>query len=252
MSIIRTVDRSDRYQENHFQLRPSGRANRTATTVEYVGAITASSGTTGSVSPAWATSTAPGDLGILVVERSGDATFTNPSGWNLFSSTPVIDVADATGSTLSVHWKFATSFNESNASVTGTADHTIARIYVFRGVNTKPGAVYGSDTKTVASTSLTWPAITTSSINNMVVGIATRPDDSGSTSNFSAYTNANLTGIAEAGESGTTSGNGGGFTLWYGSKATIGSTGTTTATSVASTTNALYILALEPSLALPA
>jgi hypothetical protein len=69
---------------------------------------------------------------------------------------------------------------------------------------------------------------------------------------FSAFTNANLTSVAEAGEAGTVSGDGGGFVLNYGTRAAVGSTGTSSGSMSASLTNALMTVALEPSLALPA
>ena len=55
----------------------------------------------------------------------------------------------------------------------------------------------------------------------------------------------NLTGIAEAGEAGTTNGNGGGFAVAYGTKDTANTTGTTTAT-VLSSSESYMTLALKP------
>jgi hypothetical protein len=115
-----------------------------------------------------------------------------------------------------------------------------------------PGRAVTTDTKTSASANITWPSIETLAHNSRVVYIASRPDDSSSTSVFTFFTNASLTETAAAGEAGTVSGNGGGFALFVGTKATPGSTGTATANLSASVTNAMMVLALEPTNELPA
>jgi hypothetical protein len=77
------------------------------------------------------------------------------------------------------------------------------------------------------------------------VQAAARDDDSAAVE-FSALTNAGLTGIAERSDGGTTQGNGGGFAVWDGVKATIGATGNTTATIANSVVNAFLTIALKP------
>lgn len=248
MSIIRTLDRSTEHEVNNFKLRPSGVLKAWPATPLYVGAGSATTSTT----VAWPADAVTKDLGILVVECSGADTAASASGWTHFTGSPVVDVADATGSKLSVMWKFAENNSPASASVTGPTDHLVSRMVVFRNVSVVPGRVTATDTKTTASTTVTWPSITTASPNNMVVFAASRPDDSSSTTTFSAFTAAGLTSPTEAGEAGTTSGNGGGFVICYGTRAAIGSIGTSTATSSVSTTNALLVVALEPTVALPA
>jgi hypothetical protein len=165
-----------------------------------------------------------------------------------------VDVADITGSKLSVFWKFAESSAEANVSTTGVADHSLARIYVLRGVRPSiaPGRAITTDTKTPASPNITWPSIDSLAHNSRIVYIATRPDDSSATNVFSFFTNTNLTELAAGGEAGTVSGNGGGFAFYVGTKATPGSTGTATANLSVSVTNAMMVLALEPTNELPA
>lgn len=251
MSIIRSLDRSSQYAVNGFKLRSAGVLKAWPAAPVYVG-IGASTSSTGAATPTWATDAKVGDLGILTVESSGaDATAT-ASGWTHFPGSPVVDIADATGSKLSVLWKFAESDNPAAASVADAGDHVICRITVFRNVSTVPGRITATDTKTTASTTVTWPSITTASPNNMVVFVASRPNDDASGSTFSAFTAAGLTSPTEAGESGTTNGDGGGIAIFYGTRAAMGSIGTSTATMSVSVTNALFVVALEPSLALPA
>lgn len=252
MSIIRTLDRSTEREVNAFKLRASGVLRAWPSQApSYVGIGTAAvSSTTASV--AWSTATVVGDLGILVVESSGGDAAASASGWTHFAGSPVVDIADATGSKLSVLWKFAESNSPASASLADAGDHVLARIAVFRNVTATPGKVTATDAKTTASTLVTWPSVTTTSPNNMVVLVASRPDDASGTTVFSTFVNANLSGAAEAGEAGTTTADGGGFAIYYGSKATIGATGTSTANMTVSVTNALFVVALEPSVALPA
>lgn len=254
MPVIRTAERSSAYQTQGFRLRETGVLRQVGAAPQFIAVGTASTGaTTGSI--AWPSRHQKNDLGILVVETTGNDSTISSSGWSHFTGSPVTDIADATGSKLQVLYRFAESDEESNATFADPGDHFIGRIFTFRGLrlDVTPGRVYATDTKTTASTSLTWPAINVVSPNSLVLCIASRPDDPGTTAAvFSAFTNANLTSLAEAGESVTLTGNGGGFVLNYGTKATVGDTGTSTGTIAVSITNALMTLALEPSLALPA
>jgi hypothetical protein len=193
-------------------------------------------------------------MGIMVIEASGDDATVTPSGWTHINGSPVVDVSDATGSKLMVLWRIAASDQMSSSTVPDAGDHGVARIFVFRGVrqDIAPGRAYATDTKTVASTSVAWPAITTLSPDNLVLCIASRPNDASSSLTFSDFTNANLASVAEAGEAGSANGNGGGFVLNYGNRAAIGDTGASSGVMAVSVTNAVMTIALEPSLALPA
>ena len=255
MSTFRTADRSTAIKVNGLRLRRSATVPPIPVRPAFVAAGTAVTATTASLSVAWPALASAGDLGILVHQTSGgSASISAPSGWAAFTGSPVVDVADATGSKLSVFWKFAESNAEANVTTTGVADHSLARIYVLSGVRPSiaPGRAITTDTKTSASASITWPSINTLAHNSRVVYIASRPDDSSATNVFTFFTNADLTETAAAGEAGTVSGNGGGFALFIGTKATPGNTGTATANLSASVTNAMMVLALEPTNELPA
>lgn len=253
MPITRTAERSTNYQVNGLRLRRSGLVSAVGPAPAFI-AVGAQSANTVAFTVAWPARHQAQDLGILVLETSGDDSTVTPSGWKHISGSPVVDIADATGSKLQILWKFAASDEESSVSVVDPGDHGIARIFVFRGVRSDiaPGRVSATDTKTAASTSVTWPGVTIVSPNSTIICVATRPDDSSSTTAFSAFANADLTGVAEAGEGGSTAGNGGGFVLNYGTRAAIGSVGTSTGTMTVSVTNAVITFALEPSVALPA
>ena len=220
--------------------------NTYSTAPTYQAAGTAVTGT-GAVSPAWPTHQTD-DIGIMVVETSGNESInTVPTGWAHVTGSPVTDVASTAGSKLTILWKRAASSSESTLSIGDSGDHQTARIFTFRGVITtgNPWDVVTTNTKTTASTTSTLPAVTTTVANTLVALIAGRPDDAASTTHFGSWTNGNLGSLTERGESGSTSGNGGGFVLTTGTKTTAGSTGTTTATKTVSTTDTYMTLALK-------
>lgn len=195
-----------------------------------------------------------GDLGILVIETGGEGTtLTPPSPWQSVTGSPRTDLATTAGSKLQVWWKFATSGAEANVNTGDSGDHQVARIITFRGVDpTTPFDVTSvTDAKTTASTTVTWPTITTATDNALVVLIATRPNDATSVTTFSNPVNANLTDLLERGEAGTNAGHGGGFVIVTGTKATAGAVGTTTMTSGTSTTNAEFVIALREEVLAP-
>ena len=200
-----------------------------------------------SVSAAWP-SHLTNDIGLVVIETSGNsANLTPPAGWVALPGTPVTDVATTAGSKLHVWWKRAASAAEAAVATGAGTDHVLARLYTFRGCVTtgNPWNVITTGTKTTASTTATVPALTTTRDDLLITMIVGRPDDNGSTTHFGVPVNANLTGLAERGEAGTNTGNGGGFVLSTGVKALPGATGTSTLTKVASTTDTYVVLALK-------
>jgi hypothetical protein len=196
----------------------------------------------------WPSGHQTNDIGIIIIETSGNsATITPPSGWADIPGTPVTDVATTAGSKLHVWWKRATSSSEPTVA-TGTAtDHILTRLYTFRGcVETgNPWNVTATGVKTTASTTATVPSLTTTVDDTYILMLIGRPDDSSSTTHFGTPVNANLTGLADIDESGTVTGNGGGFAISYGIKSSPGSTGTSTLTKTASTTDTYVVLALK-------
>jgi hypothetical protein len=193
-----------------------------------------------SVNVSWPTHVTD-DIGILVLE-SFTATWTTPSGWTLLAS------SNATFTELNIYWKRATSSAEPAVATgfPGTADHVVARIVTFRGcvATGSPVLTSATSTKTVASTSWSAPSITTTTANEFVVYGVSRDNDSSNLASFSNPTNANLVSPTEIGEAGTTSGDGGGFVVGYGVKATAGATGITTGT-VNSSRNASVTFSLQ-------
>ncbi len=204
---------------------------------------------TGATAVAWPTHVA-GDIGLLVIETSGEGTtlsITTPTGWQAVPGSPVTDLATIAGSKLQVWWKRAASAAEGAVTVPDSGDHQVARIFTFRNciATGDPWDVTTTGNKTTASTTATVPAVTTTVADTLITMIVSRPNDNSSTIHFGVPVNANLTGLGKGGEAGTTQGNGGGFVVSYGVKATAGNTGTSTLSKIASTTDAYMVIALK-------
>lgn len=209
------------------------------------GTPVASTGT--SVNVAWPTHLA-NDIGIVVIETAGNsATLTPATGWAAIPGTPVVDLSNLAGSKLHVWWRRATSSAMPVVATGATANHIIARLYTVRGCVTtgNPWNVVTTGIKTAFSTTATVPSLTPTLDETLITMIVGRPNDNASTTHFGVPVNANLTGLAEAGEAGTTSGNGGGFVVATGRKALPGATGTSTLTKTASTTDTYVVFALK-------
>ncbi len=206
-------------------------------------------GNAAAITVAWPAHVA-GDIGILVIEASGadtTANITTPSGWVALPGSPVTDLATTAGSKLQVWWKRAASGSEASVSVPDGGDHQLGRIYTFRDcvATGNPWDVTTTGIKTTASTTATVPSVNTTVDNTLIVMIVGRPNDSSSTAHFGVPVNANLTALADRGEGGTIQGNGGGFVIGTGVKDAAGSTGTSTMTKIASTTDTYLVIALK-------
>jgi hypothetical protein len=216
-------------------------------TPTYVGVGTTATNING-ISPQWPASYSIGDIAFCVVETAGGENVpSTPSGWTLADGCPVSAENAATGTTLTIYWKFATSTSEAACTIGDSGDHQVGRIIVFRGANTagKPYIDYTTGTKTTASTTATGPSITTKTNNNLIIYFIARSTDIGS-SQFSGWTNASLTGVTERSDVGGTSNNGGGSGIGVGALATAGTTGTMAATMLASEVNAYLTIGLMP------
>jgi Family of unknown function (DUF6701)/Concanavalin A-like lectin/glucanases superfamily len=202
---------------------------------------------TGSVTPAWPVHAA-GDVALLFVESAGGqvATLSTAAGFVAVANSPQATGAGAAGTQITVFWARATSAAMPSPTVADPGNHVYAQILTYRGViaSGNPWDITAGGVKTPASTSVTVTGVTTTVPNTLVVQAVARDNDSAAAA-FSAETNANLTGIAERSDAGTTSGNGGGIAVWDGVKATAGATGNTTAT-VTSSINAFLTVALLP------
>jgi hypothetical protein len=224
-------------------LRPQVAA--TAPTYQAAGTQYMGSGSN-ALSPDWPAHT-PNDVALLFVESAGDqpVTLSVPAGFVEVLNSPQATGTTAAGTRLTVFWARATSSAMTAPTIADPGDHVWARILTYRGVvhTGNPWDVTGGGVKAAASTSVTVTGVTTTAANTLVVQAVARHNDS-ATAAFSAETNANLTGIVERSDAGTTSNNGGGIGIWDGRKTTAGATGDTTAT-VTSSINAFLTIALK-------
>ena len=207
---------------------------------------------TGALTVAWPSHQVD-DVALLFVETANEAVAT-PSGFTAVANSPQSTGTAATaGATrLSVFWARATSSSMPNVSVADSGNHTVAVIVTFRGVASTGDPVEASagSVKASATTTTTFPAVSTTTAGAVIVLAAAVDLDSASTAVWSAFTNGNLTGLAERVDQTVTSGVGGGLGIATGTFAGTGSTGTSSGTLTSSITTQMTI-ALKPDLTSP-
>lgn len=167
--------------------------------------------------------TTSGNLLLLFVETTTGESVPTPSGYTVVSGTPV----EANGSRLTLYYKFGTGGTE--AFTLGDAgDHHSATLAELSNVNgTTPFHVNANGSFT--TTSVSWPAVTTTLNNCMILNVAARTADL-TTFPIGTYANSNLSSLTSRIASGTSQGNGGGIGCASGILATAGNSGATTAT----------------------
>jgi hypothetical protein len=188
------------------------------------------------------------DVGLLFVETDGAEAVAAPAGWTAVTNTPVIN---GTATRLSVFWRRATSGAETDPTVVDPGNHCYARIATFRGCITTgdPWDVVGvGGTSGGTTTNVTFPGVTTTVADTLVVAVMSWASDSAGPL-LTTFANANLTGLAEQGDEGTTQGSGGGIAFATGTKAAAGATGDTTGTASLALNYACIHIALRPPIA---
>jgi len=204
---------------------------------------------TGALTVPWPTHQT-GDVALLFVETPNSAvSLTTPAGFVEVTNSPQsTGTANTAGGTrLAVYWCRATSAGMASPVLAAQTNHQIAVIVTFRGVIStgNPFEVSAGSVKATASTSTTFPAVTTTTAGDLIVLAAAVDLDSNSTAVFSGFTNSNLTGITEQFDRTINTGVGGGLSIATGDFAVAGSTGTTTGTLTSSITTQMTI-ALKP------
>ncbi len=203
---------------------------------------------TGNVSPPWPAHQ-PGDVALLFIESGGGqaANLSVAAGFVEVADSPQSTGGGPNGTRLTVYWARATSSSMPTPTVSDPGNHVYARVLTYRGVfpTGDPWDVTGGGNKSTSSNSLTLTGVTTTVSNTLIVQAAAHDRDNAS-AHFSGQTNANLTGIVERSDAGTTQGNGGGIGIWDGVKATAGPTGDTTVDITNNVVNAFLTIALKP------
>lgn len=214
--------------------------------ISFVNKSTFASGTA-ALTVAAVASVAADDLILLFVE-SANENIATPTGFTQVTNSPVSTGTAAAigGVRLAVFYRFATGA-DTTTSVADSGNHTTAIKMAFRGVHTTTpfDATPVSGIKATASTTATFPGITTATANAWIVHASALDLDAASTATTGTPTNANLTGLTERHDQTISGGVGGGLVVITGEKATAGATGNTTAT-VTSTIQVYLTMALKP------
>ena len=198
-----------------------------------------------SVNPGLPTGHTTDDILIAFVFANrvgGSPTINTPAGWTVIQS--------QTGG-LSPFWRLSVYYKrdggaESTPAFGGTFDGSVARMLAFRGCKASGSPVDTSaKNSSAAGTSLTFPAITSTIKNTMVVNVVGGPGpDAVGTTEFSAWANATLDSITEATDNTSSNDTGQSLGSAYGVLAGITSSGQSTATSVTSSEHGYVTLNL--------
>jgi hypothetical protein len=212
-----------------------------------VGAVASGTAT---VAPAIPAGTTTDDILVLIAENDNlsGASIPAMTGWADITGSPVA-MTTAQTTKLTVRWKRAGA-SETAPTVGDPGDHVIARIIGIRGCITtgNPWDVTNTGTETTSDTSASFPTVTTTVANTLVMNfIATGADlAADSTAQYSAWTNASLTDLTEQVDNALIIGNGGTIGAASGVKAVAGAVSATTATLVTAATKAMMTVAFKP------
>lgn len=207
----------------------------------------------GSFAPILPSGIQTGDILLLFVETANEASsISNANGgtWAQVASSPQqTGTAGGAGATrLTVFWS---RYNGSqlNPQLADSGDHQMARMIAIRGAASSgnPWNVTAGGVESTADTSGSIPGATTTVANTLVVvAVAGSLPDVNGSSNFSAWSNANLTNVTERTDNSRDAGNGGALGVATGVKATAGAYGATTVTLGASASKAMISIAIRP------
>jgi hypothetical protein len=215
-----------------------------------VAAVGAVASGTGAITPALPVGWAQNDI-LLLIAETANQNFTTfpPTGWTAVSNPPTgIGTAGGVGA-LKLHlaWKRAGS-SESAPALGDSGDHQIARIVAIRGCVTSgdPWITTATQNFNPPQSSVTWPSLTTSGNQNLIIYALGGNRDANSTADVSSVSNGSgaVTSITPRVSNWVTSGAGGGIWLGEGAQDTGGATGTTTAT-ITSQSSSIWTGALQ-------
>lgn len=183
------------------------------------------------------------DIALLIVQSRGAeaVTLSDAQGFVEVTDSPQFTGTDTR---LTVFWCRATSTSMASPTIADAGDHIIHQMMTFRGCVTtgNPWDITGGDVKASASTTMTYPSVTTTVALCLIVLIGARDLDTGATWS-GVPVNVNLANITERSDGGSASGFGGGLTVATGEMTAAGATGTSVAT-VTSSINAMIVIAL--------
>ena len=219
-------------------------------TVYALGAV--AQGTTAAIAPAIPAGTVANDILICVCE-TGQQPVTTPAGWALVGGAAVVQ-ASGLVTDLTIFWKRAVGGDTAPSLITTPSpmNHIIARIIGVRGCVTSGSPINGTPVTSLANTAATAVSITggtTTAADCLIFACVSTGVDvtTNLTAQIGSWANASLASPAttEQLDNWTSNGNGGGFGVATGGKATAGAYSATTATLVTSATQAKMAFALQ-------
>lgn len=187
------------------------------------------------------------DIAVMCVESANQA-ITTPAGWTQVASSPQSygTAAAQNAVRLAAFYKVVNGV-QANVTVADSGDHTTAIMFGLRNVSTTtPVDITAGSAEAASSTALSWPSVTTTVPNDLVIQCAGLDDDVTSATRISAETNANLTGIKEISNNTTASGAGGGIGAIAGVAPNAASIGNTTANGTINNRHAYLTMAFKP------
>ena len=214
-----------------------------APSVVNVGAVASSAS---AITPAFPASISANDCLFTVAECEGitsPGAYTLPSGWAHVTGSPI---QEGTNTRLWVIWaRYDGVFTAPSLGDSG--DHNVGRMIAIRGCPTtgNPWDIASSATEATSDASATWPGVTTTVDDTLILEIISTGADVASTAQLGTLTNTNYTSITKQMDNWISTGNGGGFGMVTGIKATLGATGQSTATMATPSTKCLITLALK-------
>ena len=149
---------------------------------------------------------------------------------------------------LTARWHRATGPESGTVSVPAVTNHHSARIIGVRGCVTggNPWNVTAAGTQNDTLTAVTFPVLTTTAIDCLIINAVATGTDVASTTHISAFTNANLANIAEQVDNWVASGTGGGIGACSGERAALAAPlAATTATLVTGNFKAMITIAFQ-------
>lgn len=196
------------------------------------------------------------DVALLVIETANEAvSLTTPAGFVEVAGSPFgTGTAGGTAATrLTVFWARATSTSMASPVTNDPGNHVIGRIFTWRGCikSGNPWDVTAGDVEATGSTTVSVPGAATTVIDCLVVALCTNPVDATAGQANGTYTNADLANIAERANQGAIAGNGGGWTIVSGEKATAGAYTTTGMTLATAVVQGRMSIALRPPVPTP-
>jgi len=182
-----------------------------------------------------------GDYLLLSVENEDVAvTFDDAQGFSAVANSPV---SVSTTTRLSLFSRYASGASMTAPTIHTATDHMSGFIAAYRYVNqSTPVDVSATNTKSTATTTITYPSVTTTAASELVIKSGTWDADA-SGGGALASNSTTHTGEQCINKLGTTLGNGGGVATLIGVKTAAGSTSTITA-SITNSRNAVHTMAL--------